>query len=411
MVRWELALVPPAFLFAIFGNLPASVLGWHSDSTLFLAGMPIFGVRPGVSYRVDVHKCRKLFIPLFIAIVLLPGFCDTRWVAFGPDTTSQANAIQADRSNPQLMYLASERGIFVSHDAGTHWEPCNSGLHGYAVLTLEQAMNGTWVAGTNHGIFLLPPNANSWRPSNTVVNEQGTPRIIQVKGITRRVMSHHATRTVLQARINDIEIAPNRWLAATAAGIFSSSDQGKIWGGGPVGGEKEFIAIKAEKELVVAATRSKLFLSTDGGTVWKQMLIGAPKTTLHGLVILPDLRIFVASSDGVFRSADAGVHWDHLAKGIPSEEIGSITFDAGRNRLLAYSDESGMVFASSDRGKNWHGVGNAGPGVYSLTVVNGRLLAATAHGLLVRPDRPQTDSTEANRDHGNWFLRLVHRSE
>jgi photosystem II stability/assembly factor-like uncharacterized protein len=319
-------------------------------------------------------------------------------------------SFRSGRSDRQVLFVASDHGIFVSHDRGLHWEPSDNGLHGYAVLTLEQAISGTWVAGTNHGIFLLPANARTWRLSDTVVNEQGTPRIIHVKGVTRRVMAHHATRAVLQFHINDIEIAPNRWLAATSGGIFSSSDQGKIWSGGPVNGEKEFIAIKAEKELVAAATRSKVFVSIDGGTVWKQAaLSSATRTKIYDVVISPDSGIFVASSEGAFRSSDGGASWEHIKNGLPVQEVGAMTFDSKNKRLVAYSD--GFVFDSKDKGQNWRHLDDVGLGVAKISAVDGRLFAITGKGLLLAPDNSQDDSQEANRAHGNWFLRLVHKSD
>jgi photosystem II stability/assembly factor-like uncharacterized protein len=266
------------------------------------------------------------------------------------------------------------------------------------------------VAGTSRGIFLLTANGDTWRPSDTVVNEQGTPRIIHVKGVTRRVMAHHATRTVLQSRINDIEIAPNRWLAATSSGIFTSSDQGKIWSGGPVNSEKEFIAVKAEKELVVAVTRAKVFVSIDGGTVWKQAaLSAAPRTSIYDVVISPDSRIFVATGEGAFRSVDGGSRWEHIKNGLPVQEVAAMTFDSQSKRLVAYSD--GFVFDSNDKGQNWRHVDDIGLGVAKISAIDGRLFAITAKGLLAGPENSQDDSQEANRVRGNWFLRLVHKSE
>lgn len=363
-----------------------------------------------MSYRVELRSHRKLLVILLISLLALPAVCAGRWASFGPDDNLQVTAIRGDRSDQQLFYLASDRGIFVSHDRGLHWQQQSNGLHGDAVLTLEQAISGTWVAGTNRGIFLLPPNATTWRASDTVVNEQGTPRIIHVKGVTRRVMAHHATRAVLQSRINDIEIAPNRWLAATSSGIFSSSDQGKIWSGGPVNGEKEFISIRAEKELVTAATRSKVFVSIDGGTVWKQAILSsALHTHVYDVVISPDSRIFVATSEGGFRSSDGGSSWERIKNGLPIQEVGAMTFDSQNKRLIAYSD--GFVFESKDKGQNWRHLDDVGLGVARISAIDGRLFAITSKGALVAPDSLPEDSQEANRARGNWFLRLVHKSE
>jgi ligand-binding sensor domain-containing protein len=363
-----------------------------------------------VSYPVEHRSYRKVCLALLVLVFAVPGLCGGRWVSFGPDGNLHVSAIRADRSDQQVLYIGADRGVFVSHDQGVHWDEAGNGLHGYAVLALEQALSGTWVAGTSHGIFLLPPNATSWRSSNTVVNEQGTPRMIHVKGVTRQVMAHHATRSVLQSPVNDIEIAPNRWLAATMSGIFSSSDQGKIWSGGPVNREKEFITIKAEKELVAAATRSKVFVSMDGGTVWKQAtLASTTPVSIYDVVISPDARIFVATSEGLSRSSDGGATWEHVKGGLPAREVAALSFDPQNKRLLAASD--GTVFESRDRGQTWRQVDKVGSGVTEISVVTGRLFVTTSTGVLADAHNSPNDPQDASRAHGNWFLRLVHKTD
>ena len=44
-------------------------------------------------------------------------------------------------------------------------------------------------------------------------------------------------RSILDARVSDIEVTPKRWLAATSSGLFTSVDQGKTWTGGAVMGK------------------------------------------------------------------------------------------------------------------------------------------------------------------------------
>ena len=50
----------------------------------------------------------------------------------------------------------------------------------------------------------------------------------------------------LDARVNDLELGSQRWLAATTQGIYSSTDQGKTWKGGPVMGQKDFVSVRAQ---------------------------------------------------------------------------------------------------------------------------------------------------------------------
>lgn len=290
--------------------------------------------------------------------------------------------IRPDRSNPQVIYVGvvndhEAGGVFISRDGGMHWQQNSNGLHGYDVYALDQASNGTWLAGTSQGMFLLEKNSNSWRPSNAVVNERGTPRLINVNGRARRVMSHTAAHGVLRAQVNDLYIAPNRWLAATSAGLFSSSDQGKLWSGGPVLGKQDFISVKAEKEFVVAATRSNLLVSSDGGTVWREAPLRQSVSRINSVILLPRESVYIATREGAFLSSDGGASWEHLANGLPSKEIDSLTHDSTNNRLLATS--GGSVFESMDKGRSWRRSADTGYALRAITVVQGRLLAATPY--------------------------------
>jgi photosystem II stability/assembly factor-like uncharacterized protein len=310
-------------------------------------------------------------------------------------------AIEADHTDPNTIYvgLINDQelgGVYVSRDGGAHWQQRSAGLTGRDVFTLRQASDGTLVAGTNRGIFLLDKNSTTWRPSNTVVSETSATKVIKVKGKARKVASHSTTRSVLSARVNDVEIASNRWLAATSSGLYTSSDQGKIWTGGPVMGKQDFVAVRADHEMVVAATRSGVLVSTDGGTEWKQAPLTSLVSSVYGLAIAPESNIFLASREGIFHSADAGKTWEHVASGVPAKDIGSITYDSERKRLLATSSVSGVVFESNNNGRSWQRHSDAGYTLRSVSAVRGRLLAATPFdGVVAQPDN---DSRSASAE-------------
>ena len=310
-------------------------------------------------------------------------------------------AIEADHNDPRTIYvgLINDQelgGVFMSRDAGAHWQQRSTGLGARDVFTLKQASNGTLVAGTNRGMFLLEKNSDSWRPSNTVVSETSATKVIKIKGKTKKVASHSTTRSVLDARINDVEISSNRWLAATSAGLYSSSDQGKIWTGGPVMGKQDFVAVRANREMIVAATRSGVLVSTDGGTEWKQAPLTSFVSSVYGLAITPDSNVFVASREGIFHSADAGKSWEHVLNGAPAKDIGSITYDSDRKRLFATSSISSVVFQSDDNGRSWQRHSDAGYTLRSVSAVRGRLLAATPFDGVVA--QPENDSRSASAE-------------
>src|SRR5207245_8833918 len=119
----------------------------------------------------------------------------------------------------------------------------------------------------------------------------------------------------MDARVSEIEITSKRWLAATSAGVYSSSNQGKSWSGGPVLGQKEFISVQANGDVIVAATRSNVVVSNDGGTTWKQGRLASYVSSIRGLSLTPDGEILVAAREGPLGRSDSGSPWEQRLHG------------------------------------------------------------------------------------------------
>jgi photosystem II stability/assembly factor-like uncharacterized protein len=290
--------------------------------------------------------------------------------------------------------------VFYSQDGGTNWLQKSAGLGGRDVFSLKQAKSGALVAGTNRGIFMLDRTASLWRPINTVVVEKTVTRPIK-KGSKRTVASKSITRSVLEARVSDIEIAGDRWIAATSAGLFTSTDQGKMWKGGPVLDEQDFISVDTSDELVVAATRSSVVVSTDSGKTWKEARLASYKPNVRNVTVTPDGEILVASREGAFSSADSGTTWEHLLAGLPDKDLTSIAYDESHKRLLATSSATGVIFESTDGGRRWRRGPDSGFPLRRINVVHGRFLAATPFdGVIAQPEN-ESQSASAEGSGGN----------
>lgn len=312
------------------------------------------------------------------------------------------SSIATDKSNSNviLVGLVNDRelgGVFVTHDRGDNWIQKSAGLGGRDVFALKQAPDGEFVAGTNRGIFLLPANGSAWHPINSVINERTIFTAVK-KGpkktsVARKVVS----RSVFDARVNDIEIAPRRWMAATSAGLFTSTNQGKSWSGGPVMGNKDLVAVKSGGNLVVAATRTAVLFSTDSGMAWRRANLPSNVINIRGLAMTPDQQILIASGEGAFRSSDSGLSWQRSYNGLPDANISSITYDESGNRLLATSTATGVIFESEDGGRNWHRGPDAGYPLHSVEVVKGRFVAATPFdGVVLQPANETESASRLN---------------
>lgn len=301
------------------------------------------------------------------------------------------SALVADAKEPGTFYVGvvNDReygGVFYTHDAGHTWMQRSAGLGGRDIFALKQSATGTLIAGTNRGMFALERNATQWRPMNAVVIDQTVRNAKKgSKKATTTTISKKAGD--LDARVNDLELGSSRWWAATTAGIFSSSDQGKTWKGGPVVGQKEFISVRAQGSFLIAVTRSTAFVSHDSGTTWKQTT-GLPSylVGIRSAALTSDNAIVIAAREGAFRSDD-GFVWEHVVNGLPSKDITSVSFDSSRKRLLATSDSTGVIFVSSDGGRSWQRGPDAGFPLRRVSIVGGRFIAATPFdGVVVQPE-------------------------
>jgi photosystem II stability/assembly factor-like uncharacterized protein len=313
------------------------------------------------------------------------------------------SALLGDNQNANTLYVGvvNDReygGVFYSRDNGQHWLQKASGLNGRDVFALKQTASGMLVAGTNRGIFYLEHNASEWHPMNTVVNEQTTT--YHRKGVKKPVVTTVTHKSQLEARVNDLELDSRRWLAATTAGIYTSTDLGKTWHGGPVLGQKDFVTVRAKGETILAATHSSVLVSNDGGKNW-QPAGGLPSyvVSIRSAAIASDTQFLIASREGAFRSTDSGATWEHIVDGLPAKDITSVSFDSTHKRLLATSDQTGVIFESADGGRTWQRGPDSGFPLRRVNVMGGRFVGATPFDGVVL--QPENESISAAADMGS----------
>jgi len=317
-------------------------------------------------------------------------------------THRYVSAILADNHDAGTIYVGvvndkEEGGVFSSRDGGQHWMQKSAGLGGRDVFALQQASNGALIAGTNRGMFMLEHNGGEWHPINSIVIEKVTNRTVK-KGTKKvSVATKTATRSVLEAKVSDVEVSSKRWLAATSAGLFTSTNDGKSWTGGPVMGRNDFVSVEAHGETIVAATRTNLVFSHNDGSTWQEAALPAYLTSIRSVTITPDAQILVASREGAFRSSDSGTTWEHMTNGLPDKNISSIAYDGKGKRLLATSTATGVIFESQDGGRSWTRGPDSGYPLRRISVVQGRFLAATPFdGVIAQPGDGSESASAAN---------------
>jgi len=300
-------------------------------------------------------------------------------------------AIVADKDDPDRIFVgvANDRewgGVFSLQKDSPDWQQMSSGLGGRDVFALKQASNGALIAGTSSGIFILDRNRKHWRPSKTTSGDDPPPPPVSktrrrrpVRAVALWVPSDH------EMKVNDLEIRDGQWLAATSVGLFSSTDEGKSWTGGPILDRGVFLSVESSGDMEVVATQNDVLVSKDKGTVWTLSSLPRELFGIRSVTVTGD-DILVASQGGGFRSSNAGQTWTRVLNGLPERDISSISYDEDGQRLLATSVGSSIVFESNDGGHSWQRGPDSGYPLRWISVIRGRMMAATPFdGVIVQP--------------------------
>src|SRR6185437_782216 len=152
-----------------------------------------------------------------------------------------ALAIDPDDQNTLFAGVINDKqygGVFESRDQGAHWRQISSGLAGRDVFALRKA-GSHLLAGTSNGVFELPSgSAERWRPLDRIANV----KLVTIRKATktRKALTRKTVKPgVLKARVADIEVHEGQWIAAGTQGLFTSSNSGRTWEGGPLLGHSD----------------------------------------------------------------------------------------------------------------------------------------------------------------------------
>ena len=304
-------------------------------------------------------------------------------------THRQVAALLVDRNDSSVLYagVLNDKefgGVFISRDAGQTWKQASDGLDGRDVFVLRQAADNSLIAGTDHGIFVLKPNAPRWAPRNMLAS--GSAESAAPKKIPGRATVSTAPKIAneLTARVSVLELAEDRWFAATATGLFISSDASASWRKETLPAVGVPVSISVAGKVVAIAGRNVVAVSVNGGESWLPSKPLDPEFAINAVAVDNSGDIWLAARSGLFRSTDAGDSWKRVAN-LKLANILTVQFDDENHRVLATSGSSINVFESGDNGKTWSAI-SVGWRVRNLHLTRGRLLGTTAFdGVVIQP--------------------------
>lgn len=294
-----------------------------------------------------------------------------------------------DAKRPGTLYAGvlndkSYGGAFVSKDEGVSWQQVADGLDGRDVFVLAQADDGGIYAGTNNGIAHLVEG--KWQAVGDVITHA-------TRKVVTREHKHRVSKSVdtvqkvglVQGNVVGLALQGSNWYAATAKGIYSSTDRGENWQLASVPpGDYRFIA--QQQSRVFAGQRTSLLVSGDAGRSWKPVPLPAGFSSIAALALSADGVVWIGGRQGLYSSKDSGETWQPL-KNLPLGAIDGLDYDPALQRVLVSSRSSSIIFAVDASGSPWK-YWQVGWLVHQVLQQGDRLAAASLFdGVVLEPSK------------------------
>ncbi len=186
--------------------------------------------------------------------------------------------IQTIHKKGQLLFLGTDKGVFISTNNGNNWSESNSGLSPVTTVYTFAFDNNSIYAGTWNGVFKSTNNGDSW-------HNIGCEHIKVIAASEKKIYTGSFDSKCLYQAINTSNVSPLNWVAVqtenknvraiitygesvfagTEGGIFLSKDNGKNWQNISAGLGGQYIECLAIKD-------GYIFAGTNSSSVWKRPL-------------------------------------------------------------------------------------------------------------------------------------------
>ncbi len=329
----------------------------------------------------------------------------------------QITAYVADRGKPANLYVGVVNdkewgGVFVSENGGLSWMQKSAGLNGSDIFSLGQASDGTFLAGTAHGLFRLKDEIWS-RIADVAVEEsarasgvKATAKAAPAARRPRAGATVAAVKTAKPVRISEqpfdggvfaMARADDTLYAATSAGLLQSASAGESWKmvAGPERREWKFVS--AARAMVGVASLNAAEVSNDGGRTWEKVRLPEALPQVLTMAVDGAGGVWVGGREGVFYSLDKGLSWQTLP-GYAIHDVNSLFYDdAGQRILITAHSKNSVAFAVHlpDRAVRYW---NTGWNLRFVRPVGDHLVGATLFdGIVVQPQMVDSSTLAATK--------------
>jgi photosystem II stability/assembly factor-like uncharacterized protein len=229
--------------------------------------------------------------------------------------------------------------LMATRNAGKHWEDASFGMSSMTVIAV--AVAPSWeryevlFGATDQGVYVSRNGGRAWRPTTLMLDEQVGVLIVSPD------------------YMNDQTV----FAGTESAGLYVSTDQGRNWeqlheqiGEGAlncVWAAPDF----AKSGRLVAGIDDGLYVSSDRGVTWSR--IAEMPGAVLALAGNEDVVLAGIHDVGVYKSLDGGQTWVSATGNLAARGLARLIASGGT--LCAIGPQEG-VFVSQDRGASWRAV-------------------------------------------------------
>jgi photosystem II stability/assembly factor-like uncharacterized protein len=347
-------------------------------------------------------------------------YAGLKWRLIGPFRGGKSTMVSGVPGNPAVYYMATAgSGVWKTVDGGQVWTCVSDSIHLTSVgaVAVAPSRPETVYAGAPSGLYRSNDGGGRWdlvaleghSVSSIVIDPRNADIVLAVsadKGVERSSDGGKNWKSVLpDEKIGGV------WLVFDPdnpknvyAGTRTISAGGRGGGGG-----------RGAAPVLTPATDSQIYRSTDEGHTWKKTsptgLPGGNFGTI-ALAVAPGTkgkRVYDYVAQGIFRSDDAGEHWERATddpRMIGGGQFHDIVVDPRDANILFATQTS--LYRSTDAGKTWASYTGAPSGadfnyVWIDPTNDKYMILAVDQGTEISMDAGRTWTTWFNQPTGQMY--------
>lgn len=290
--------------------------------------------------------------------------------------------------------------VWKSTDLGQSWTHSSQGL---AYEAGKEPIASVWSVHAAHGELLA-----GVQPAGLFRSADGGETWSHLEALQEHPSRPHwnagGAGLILHSIVTDPADHNRIWIGISSAGVFYSGDGGATWEPHNRGTRADYmpedqrypefgqcvhclVMAAGESDLLYQQNHCGMYRSADGGVSWQSIEKGLPSTfgfpaaahprdrdTLYLLPLNGDIagRYVPDAKAAVWRTRDGGATWQDLRAGLPQENAffgvlrQAMATDRSDPAGVYFGTSGGTLFASRDEGENWTAIAEHLPTISSV---------------------------------------------